>query len=128
MSCFNDLILYTGALQGGCQGWTPLARGPLLEGAGGLQNPCAASPDEYLLLSLAARGGGGGRQEWGRESELKKKKKCSGGDSSRIHPSVFHQGLSQDGGGPAEGEGWFGYFEVARMVVQGCAAGGPSST
>lgn len=93
---------------GGCQGWTPLARGPFVCGGGGRGGTtrATASPDEYLSLSLAARGGEG---ETGAGAEgltkikkaKKKKKKRSGGDSSRIHPSVFHQQLSQNGGGPA---------------------------
>lgn len=51
MSCFNDLILYTGFLQGGCQGWTPLARGPFGGGGLGLPHPlmniyrCRSQPE-----------------------------------------------------------------------------------
>lgn len=54
---------------------------------------------------------------------LKKKTKCSGGDSSRVNPSVFHQRLSQNGGGPGGGDG-SGTWRWLEVVVQGCGAEG----
>lgn len=55
MSCFNDLIPFhriSPGWRGGCQGWTPLARGPFVEGEPRLQHPHTTLPDEYLSLSF----------------------------------------------------------------------------